>query len=484
MHSAIETKINNMIGRQKEIQILTKAYMSNKPEFIAVFGRRRVGKTYLIRQVFGDKIDFELTGLKDGNKQQQLRNFSYSLKDALKAEDVPATPRDWLDAFHQLKMYLELYKDTNKRKVIFIDELPWIAAGRSDFLTGLSYFWNSYASKTNILVVICGSATTWMTQKIINDKGGLHNRVTQQIHLQPFTLNETEAFLKHKNIFLDRYQIILIYMALGGIPLYLDQIKEGLSAIQNIDEICFQEHGLLRSEFDNLYSALFSKADHYINIVSSLSSSWKGIERSEIVRLTGIKDGGGLTVMLKDLEISGFISSYVPFGKKKKNTLYRLIDCYSLFFLRFIKNLSKGDAASHLSLSQTQSWKTWTGYAFENICLLHTQNIKASLGIAGVQTNQYSFLAKSTDDHDGVQIDLLIDRNDHVINLCEIKFYNDELILSNADAENIRKKRSTFKFISKTKKQVFITLITTFGVFQNKNSLGLIDNILTADALF
>lgn len=473
-----------MIGRQKEIQILTKAYSSDKPELIAVFGRRRVGKTYLIRQYFGNKIDFELTGLKDGNKQQQLRNFSYSLKEALKADEVPPTPLDWLEAFHQLKLFLESRDDVHKRRVIFIDELPWIAAGRSDFLTGFSYFWNSYASKANIVVVICGSATAWMTQKIINDKGGLHNRVTQQIHLQPFTLIETEAFLRKKNIFLDRYQIILLYMAMGGIPLYLEQIQEGQSAVQNIDQICFNHHGFLRNEFDNLYRALFSNADRYMLIVAVLSSSWKGMERSEIVQLTDIKDGGGLTAMLKDLEMSGFISSYVPFGKKKKNTLYRLIDCYSLFYMRFIQNIPKTETASYQTLSQTQTWKTWTGYAFENICLLHINNIKSSLGIAGVQTSQYAFLAKATDDYEGVQIDLLIDRSDNVINLCEIKFYNEAMIITKADAENIRKKKSIFKFITKTKKQVFVTLITTFGMHQNKNTLGLIDNVLTADALF
>ncbi len=483
-HYADEYKNNIMIGRQNEIQILAKAYKSDKPELIAVFGRRRVGKTYLIRQYFKDKIDFELTGLKDGTKQQQLRNFSYSLKEAIKMDEVPRTPLDWLDAFHQLKVFLESGNHPSERKVVFIDELPWIATGRSDFLTGFSYFWNSYASKANIVVVICGSATAWMTQKIINNKGGLHNRVTQQIHLRPFTLSETEDFLRSKNIFLDRYQIILLYMAMGGIPLYLEQIQEGQSAVQNIDNICFGQNGFLRNEFENLYSALFTNADRYTMIVSALSISWKGMERSEIIHLTDIKDGGGLTAMLKDLEMSGFVSSYIPFGKKKKNTLYRLIDCYSLFYLKFIQEISKSETPSYLSLSQTQTWKTWTGYAYENICLLHISNIKTSLGISGVQTNQYSFLAKNTDEYEGTQIDLLIDRNDNVINLCEIKFYNEELILSKTDADNIRRKRSTFKFITKTKKQVFVTLITTFGMHHNKNTVGLIDNVLTVDDLF
>ena len=437
-----------MIGRKKELEILANAYASKKAELVAVFGRRRVGKTYLVRSFFEGKIDFELTGLKDGTKQQQLRNFAYSLKDVQKLEDLPPPPIDWLEAFHQLKTYLESLGNTEKRKVVFIDELPWMAGGRSDFLTGFSYFWNSYAAKANIVVVICGSATAWMIQKIINDKGGLHNRVTRRIHLQAFTLAETEAYFQEKYIAFDRYQLLLLYMTMGGIPHYLDQVEGGKSAIQNIDDICFQPQGLLRTEFDNLYSALFSNSDRYESIVSALSSTWKGMSRAEIISKTKISDGGGLTMMLQELEQSGFISSYIPFGKKKKDTLFRLTDCYSLFYLKFIRDIPLKETISWQSLSKTQMWITWTGYAFENICFHHIDNIKAALGIAGVHTNQYSFLAKTTDEIEGTQIDLLIDRQDSVISLCEVKFYNDELVLTKEDADNLRRKKSIFRHVT------------------------------------
>ena len=473
-----------MIGRKKELEILANAYASKKAELVAVFGRRRVGKTYLVGSFFEGKIDFELTGLKDGTKQQQLRNFAYSLKDVQKLEDLPPPPIDWLEAFHQLKTYLESLGNTEKRKVVFIDELPWMAGGRSDFLTGFSYFWNSYAAKANIVVVICGSATAWMIQKIINDKGGLHNRVTRRIHLQAFTLAETEAYFQEKHIAFDRYQLLLLYMTMGGIPHYLDQVEGGKSAIQNIDDICFQPQGLLRTEFDNLYSALFSNSDRYESIVSVLSSTWKGMSRAEIISKTKISDGGGLTMMLQELEQSGFISSYIPFGKKKKDTLFRLTDCYSLFYLKFIRDIPLKETISWQSLSKTQMWITWTGYAFENICFHHIDNIKAALGIAGVHTNQYSFLAKTTDEIEGTQIDLLIDRQDSVISLCEVKFYNDELVLTKEDADNLRRKKSIFRHVTSTKKQIFIVLITTFGLIKNKHSLGLIDNVLDMNALF
>ncbi len=425
-----------------------------------------------------------MTGLKDGTKEQQLRNFTYSLKDAQKSADLPAQPTDWLEAFHQLKTYLESLADSEKRKVVFIDELPWMAAGKSDFLTGFSYFWNSYAAKANIVVVICGSATAWMIQKIINDKGGLHNRVTRRIHLQAFTLAETEAYFQERHIVFDRYQLLLLYMTMGGIPHYLDQVEGGKSAIQNIDDICFQPQGLLRTEFDNLYSSLFANPERYESIITALSSTWKSMSRIEIIEHTDITDGGGLTMMLQELEQSGFISSYIPFGKKKKDTLFRLTDCYSLFYLKFIRDIPAKETISWQSLSQTQKWVTWTGYAFENICFQHIDQIKSALSIAGVHTNQYSFLAKKTEENEGTQIDLLIDRQDNVISLCEVKFYNDAWLLTKAEAENLRRKQRIFRQVTGTKKQIFIVLITTFDLIQNQHSIGLVDNVLDMNALF
>ncbi len=473
-----------MIGRKKEVGILEDAFNAQKPELVAVFGRRRVGKTYLIRSSFAGKIDFEITGLKDGSREQQLRNFAYSMKDAQQLNELPPVPTDWLAAFYELKNYLEGLGNSKKRRVVFIDEMPWMASGKSDFLTGFSYFWNSYAAKANIVVVICGSATAWMIQKIINDKGGLHNRVTRQIHLQAFTLAETEAYFQEKEIAFDRYQLLLLYMVTGGIPHYLDQVKGGKSAIQNIDEICFQPQGLLRTEFDNLYSALFSNPARYEAIISALASVWKGMDRTAIIGHTKIKDGGGLTAMLQDLELSGFISSYVPFGKKKKDTLFRLTDCYSLFYLKFIKDIPRKETISWQSVSQTQTWISWSGYAFENICFQHITNIKGALSIGGVHSSQYSFLSKATDDLAGTQIDLLIDRQDNVISLCEVKFYNDEWAVSKEYAENLRRKKSIFRHVTGTKKQIFIVLITTFGLLKNKHSLGLVDNVLDMNALF
>ena len=473
-----------MIGRTKEIALLQKLLTSRKPELVAVIGRRRVGKTYLIRSFFEGQIDFEMVGLKDGKLNQQLRNFAYSLKEAKQQKgSLGDVPKDWLEAFHYLKEHLETLKK-EKKKIVFIDELPWMATAKSDFLTGFSYFWNSYASKSNIIVIICGSATAWMIKKIINNKGGLHNRVTRKILLQAFSLSEVEAYFQSRNISFNRYQLLQLYMTMGGIPHYLDQVEGGKTAIQNIDEICFHPQGLLRTEFDNLYSSLFTNPERYEIIVNVLASSWKGLNRTEILAATKLKDGGGITTILKELEQSGFISSYVPFNKKKKNTLYRLTDNYSLFYLKYIKGIPKNELGNWQSLSQSQSWKSWSGYAYENICLQHVEKIKTALGILGVHTRQFSFFAKASEGQEGAQIDLLIDRMDNSISLCEIKFYNDEFILNKEEAEKLKRKRSVFRRVSKTKKQLFLVLISTYGLVPNKHSLGLIDNEISMDDLF
>jgi hypothetical protein len=323
-----------------------------------------------------------------------------------------------------------------------------------------------------------------MIKNVINNKGGLHNRVTRTIFLKPFTLTETEQFFKSKNIQLNHYQIVQLYMVMGGIPHYLEHIEAGKSAVQNIDTICFSKNGFLRNEFDNLYKALFRFPENYEAIVIALATKWKGLTRDEIVKQVDMKEGGGISSKLNQLEQSGFITSYYPFQNKKKQKLFRLTDYYSLFYLKFIVGKQAKNEGYWQTLSQTQSWKSWSGYAFESLCIQHANKIKETLGIHGIFSEDYSFIAKPSDAHKGTQIDLLIDRNDQVINLCEIKFYNQEIQLTAAMAESILNKQNVFQMMTKTKKQIFITLISTFGMHPNKHSIGLVDNSITMDDLF
>ena len=471
------------IGRKAEKTVLQKALTSDEAEMISVIGRRRVGKTFLINSVFEGRINFEVSGIQHAEGNEQLRNFTERLKEFFPKSIILKPPVDWLDAFFMLIEHLKQI-DQSKKLVVFFDEVPWMSTHKSGFLRGLSHFWNSWAVRQNIVVVLCGSAASWMIRKILRDRGGLHNRITKRIRLKPFNLNETEVYLKSRNIVLDRYQLLQLYMAMGGIPHYLKEIEREKSLVQSISRICFEEEGLLKDEFQSLYPALFDHSNYHIAIIRALAGKYSGMTRTEILDATSLPDGGRITRVLEELSESGFIQLYPTFGKQKKDKLFRLTDEYSLFYLRFIEKNQHDSSDAWGALSQTQSYKTWSGYAFENICLKHTPQIKKALGISGVYSITSSFLKKSTASKPGAQIDLLIDRNDHIINLIGTKFYNTEFTISKDYAQKLRDKARIFQETTKTRKQLFQTLITTYGLNQNKHSLGLIHSELDMNALF
>ncbi|MFK7936837.1 MAG: ATP-binding protein [Saprospiraceae bacterium] len=471
------------VGRTEEKRILQNALASEEAEMIAVIGRRRVGKTYLIESTYQEHIIFQITGLQNASKADQLDNFIIRLQKLLPTAAPLDRPTSWLRAFALLTTVLDNQLGEEK-KVVFLDELPWLATHKSGFLAGLSYFWNSWAGKKNIVLVVCGSAASWMIQKVVNNKGGLYNRLTKRIFLAPFTLAETKTYFQARNINFNHYQITQLYMALGGIPHHLKEVERGRSAIQNINRICFSKNGLLRDEFSRLYPALFAHADRHIAIIRALATKQKGLTRNEIIKQTKMSAGSSVTRTLEELEYSGFISVYRPFGKKKKNQLYRLTDEYSLFYLKFIEGKDyEGEDIWH-QLSQTQNFVSWSGYAFESICLKHIPRIKKALDFAGINSLSSSFYHQGNDELPGAQIDLLIDRNDGVINLFEIKFYRDPFVLSKDYAAQLRRKRTIFSKITRTNKQIFFVLIAAQGVLENTYSSEIFTQVLTLDDLF
>ncbi|MFN9322023.1 MAG: AAA family ATPase [Chitinophagales bacterium] len=473
-----------MVGRYEEISIFNDLLNSGKSELVLVTGRRRVGKTYMIRQVLKENICFEFIGTQYGEPKNQLEKFSDKLNHYFPKLKTKKNYRNWTQALQSLSEGMETLRRSKKKRVVFIDEFPWIAQSKSKFLQEFDYWWNSWASQQNILVVITGSATSWMIKKIVENKAGLHNRITQRIHLNPFTLAETKLFLESKKINLDYYPILQLYMVTGGIPYYLENIKKGESVAQNINRICFYKNGLLRNEFQNLYHALFEKAENHIEVIRALATKWKGLTRQEIIKSTRLNDGGGLSTILEELETCGFILKIMPYQKKTKDALYRLIDEYSLFYIHFIEKSRVSDKNVWLQKSTTQPFKIWQGYAFENLCMRHHEAIKTALGISGIFSEISSFYHKGNADTNGFQIDMLIDRADNTMNICEMKFYTSELVIDRAFAETLRTQTAQFQQISKTKKLLLNTLITTFGVLSNEHSLSQINHIITADKLF
>lgn len=475
-----------IIGRKKEKTELQHLKESNSPELVAVYGRRRVGKTFLIREFFQNHFTFYHTGvspLEIKGKQltkRQLEEFYISLRE-YGLEDATC-PTSWPEAFRLLRQLIEKQDGENK-KVVFLDEMPWMDTPRSGFVTAFEHFWNGWASsRSDLLLIVCGSATSWMEDTLLNNKGGLYGRVTYRLKLAPFSLRECEEFLKYKKIELDRYDIVQSYMAVGGIPYYLNYFRPGLSLAQNIDRLFFEQNAPLRDEFDRLFASLFGNPDDSKAIVKLLATRRYGFSRSEISEKIDTTSGGTLSKTLTALAVSDFITPFVPLDKKKEK-FYKLTDNFCLFYLNFIEKKGTNDEAfwQHSVLSPTIT--SWQGFAFEEVCFAHSQQIKAALGIAGIQTNISSLVIAKEEDQPEMQIDMLIERADRVINLCEIKYCHQEFVIDKNYEEKLRHRVERLRELTKNKRNIHLTLITTFGLHYNEYS-GRIQKTVTLEDLF
>ena len=477
-----------MIGRKKETAELNRLYNDGEAEFVAIYGRRRVGKTYLVDETMAGRITFRHTGLspveeKSLNKsptKAQLQAFYYSLlQHGMKKGHCP---KDWLEAFFMLEMLLQ-QKDTGERQVVFIDELPWMDTARSGFITGLEAFWNGWAChRKNMMLIVCGSANSWILDKLINNHGGLYNRVTREIKLEPFSLMECEQFFSDKGVALSKYDIVQSYMILGGIPYYLNYMSQGKSLAQNIDDSFFAGNAVLRGEYERLFSSAFTNPEMMKKIVAFLSTKNAGFNRKEIINGTGIADGGMLSDALNSLIVSDFIVKYVPFGKSNREEHYKLVDPFCIFFLRFVKDADAMNESFWLENVNAPGIVSWRGFAFENVCFHHINQIKEALGISGVSTQQSAW-SKRDDDQGGTQIDLIIERKDNVVNMCEIKFCGDVFSVDKNYDMVLRHRHCLLTKELSPKMVVHNTLITTFGLKYNEYS-GIFSKTITMDDLF
>ncbi|MFH1652911.1 MAG: ATP-binding protein [Pseudomonadota bacterium] len=485
--------MERIIGRQEEIEIFQKAVDSGKAELMAFYGRRRIGKTFIVRHFFEPKsIFFEVCGLKDGSMEDQLSIFSRVFQKTFPRE-VPLLPLpDWQYAFEMLTAELKKISES-KIITLFFDELSWIATPKSGFLQQLDHYWNSEWSKlSNVKVVLCGSAASWMLEKLVYAKGGLHNRLTRVVLLRPLDLSETRAYLEDRNIKCDEKQILELYMVLGGIPYYLNQVEKGFSAAQNVNRICFRKNGILYDEFSKLFSSLFKHSTNHEKIIREIAKSRQGISRNSLIEKTGIPSGSGLNKYLDELEETDFIASFVPYQKNKKDIYYRVVDEYSYFYLKWIKNAPKGIFAKSDhnywdKKAQSQSWKSWAGYAFEGICIKHSLQIKKKLQIDKIPAEVASWrcVSHGKSGEKGAQIDLLFDRGDGIVSICEIKHCEKEFEIDKSYAEELKNKMIVFQENTKGKKKhLFLVMVTTFGVKKNVYSDELVTNEVVLADLF
>lgn len=469
------------IGRKKELQLLHEIQNDDSSHFLAIYGRRRVGKTFLIREAFDYRFAFQHAGLSDSGMKGQIFAFVSSLKDA--GYEVKKQPKNWLEAFEYLKDLIR--KSSEKKKIIFIDELSWMDTPKCDLMVALENFWNGFASaRKDIVLIVCASATSWMLSKVVHNKGGLYNRLTEQIHLRTFCLGECEEYVKNSGLAFNRNQILQYYMIFGGVPYYWGFLKKGLSLSQNIDRILFEKDAPLRDEFKYLYASVFKKPENYVKIIEALGTKKVGMTREEIINAAKISNSGDLTTKLEELESCGFIRKYYAFGMKKKNAIYQLMDCFTLFYFKFLKSQLTDE---HFWTNQinTPLVNTWMGLAFERVCMEHIEQIKVKLGISGVLTEVNSWYCKADLDNGvfGSQIDMLIVRKDQVINLCEMKYSQSEYTITEKVDRNIRNKINDLITVSGTKYAIYPTIITTYGLVENSYSQE-VQSVVTMDDLF
>lgn len=472
-----------LIGRKEEIRKLKDAYASKTSEFIAVYGRRRVGKTFLVREVFDYNFTFQHAGISKKPLKIQLNRFHASLiKQGL--TDCPKFA-DWYEAFDALEVLIN--QSDSKKKIIFLDEIAWMETPKSNFVSALESFWNSVASnRKDVLLIICASATSWIVKNVLKDRGGLHNRVTKKLPLSPFTLKECEDYAAKQGLKLRRHQILNLYMVMGGVAHYWSLLDKSLSVAQNIDALFFGKNPELKGEFNELYDALFKKPEPYKKIIITLSKKMEGMTMTELRKAGKIPDGGVLTGRLRELEECGFIVSSRSFHKAKKDTIYKLIDNYTIFYFKYVRENEKTENFWTKPIDPN-SIRSWSGLAFERVCMQHISQLKQAMGMSAVATTEYAWRSdpkkKRTDDEDGAQIDLLIERGDGVINICEMKWSTNEYTLTKQDEKNLSNKVEVFEYQTGTKCSILVTMVTTFGVKHNMY-YDSIQSEVTIDQLF
>ena len=487
----------SIVGRKREQAILQDAYLSKQAEFIAVYGRRRVGKTYLVRNFFSKKgVYLETTGIKGASLQDQLENFAHVLSATFFEGAQITAPKSWKEMFELLTQCLERVS-SKKRVVIFLDELPWLVSPRSGLLQALDFFWNRYwSSMDHLVLIVCGSAASWMLKHVVNAKGGLYNRLTKRLFLEPFNLQETKAFLQNKQINFSHQQIVDLYMVFGGIPFYLNEVKKGKSVAQVIQSTCFEKNGLLYTEFENIFRSLFEHSSIHLQIVREIGKTGNLLSRNALIKSLEVASGGRLKERLDELEASGFIRSFLPLGKQKRDLYFRIIDEYTLFYLKWVEPLVQAGAGyvekGYWSKRvKTPQRSTWAGYAFEGVCLKHVEEIARALGIDQLpyRSGSWRFVPSKGSKEEGVQIDLLFDREDGCITLCEVKYRQKSFAI---DKEYARKLLHKMELIEScyptkrnpTKKRIQLALITSSGFKPNIYSVDLVQNVIVLDDLF
>ena len=469
-----------IIGRREEIRELEKCEKSKKSELVCVYGRRRVGKTYLVEQSFANLFAFRATGVESGNTRTQLKSFYQRLVEA--GDTERRVPQDWFEAFSRLERILaaeNIRRSIHGKRIVFFDEFPWFATPRSDFLEAFGEFWNRCGTaQGDFLFIICGSATSWIIKNILEDTGSLYNRVTSQIFLRPFSLRETELYMESRVFGWSRRQIVECQMIFGGLPYFFDLLNPDESLTWNINALIFKPHALLRHESKKLLEATLKKSPAYNDILKCLSSHYYGMQKNACFASLDISQGT-FSRAVEDLIKCGYVHESVDRYSKGHPLRLQLIDPFLLFHYNFLEKGYSETTRFEDFKSDTGRYNNWRGHAFEILCMYHIDHIKNALGISGVRTNSYAWVSEKNE----AQIDLVLDRDDGIVNICEEKYTDTAFAVSAEYEERLLKKMDIYRAETKTKKALKIVMICTENLAGTANTEH-ITRVLTLDDLF
>ncbi len=472
-----------LVARSAETDELKRCERSGKSELVCVYGRRRVGKTYLVEQTFSGSFAFRATGVEGGNMRQQLKSFNQRLQEH--GDPQRTIPKNWFEAFSRLDIVLsreDAARSPYGKKVVFLDEFPWFATARSEFLMAFGEFWNRRGTAgDDIMVVICGSATSWIVGNVLENTGSLYNRVTSQVYLEPFCLGDAERFFVDRGFGWTRSQIAESHMVFGGLPYFLELLDPNESLRANIERLCFAPHALLAHESSKLLEATLKKSPAYDRLLSYLAKHRCGVEKQACFEQTGLAKGT-FARAVDDLLKCGYIREFKVPTKRGKPLFLQLVDPFLLFHYRFLSKKSGDRVGSWSDCIQDEArYKSWRGCSFEILCVLHEAQIKRALGISGVRTRCYPWT--SDQGAGGAQIDLVIERDDGIINICEMRCTDRPFSMDAATEASLLNKVDVFKRETGAKNPVKIVVVSASGIAGVAHT-EYISRTITLDDLF
>jgi hypothetical protein len=410
------------VGRKNELRMLNDAYRSGKDELVVLYGRRRIGKSSLVKR-FAEKKKayYEFEALEGETTPGQINHFLQQLK---KQIDDPILDSVRFANWEQVFTYLTekvINRKSKVKKILFLDELPWMAAGRIRLVSLLKYYWDNHWKSKHVMLILCGSVASFMVKKVLHSNA-LYGRTTIEILLKGFSPEEAARLLSKKR---SREETLNYQLVFGGVPKYLEQINTSQSFNKNMNTLCFSPHGIMLKEVERIFYSQFREPRTYLKIINLLKNGIFSL--SEISSKTKIPSGGGLKQYLKNLERAEMIRSYIPFDRSgnSKFKKYTLADEFLVFFFKYMgPNLRVIKESSSRRLFETltqNSFDSWLGFAFERFCLKHAGLLALVMDFADDILLASPYFKKNDE---RFQIDLLYQRADRVITVCEIKHQN------------------------------------------------------------